>query len=110
MIVRIAAVSVALVAALVVPSFASAQERELHRGADAVAFLGDRLPEVAAEHRMSARRLADELRSSPTLAVDEEDNVIHLDVVPLETGDEFFEEEPEPAPEPFDPYTLHSDP
>ncbi len=48
------------------------------RGAEAIARLGDRLPEVATEHGMSATRLRDLLRTDDTLFVDATDRLFYV--------------------------------
>ncbi len=111
MTVRRLAAMVAALSAFVWTPAALGEDQELHRGEDAIAHLDDRLPEVAAAHRMSAGELADELRETPTLAVNEDDHLIHLDLTgnrAAPDGAQSFSGES--SIDPTQVYSLHSDP
>ena len=55
---------------------------ERRSGADAVAFLGDRLPAVAADHGMTADELRDRLLGDRTLSVWGESTLVYTEPLP----------------------------
>lgn len=60
-------------------------------GEEAVAQLGDRTEEVAAQHQLSAEELIDTLRRDPTLWLTDNDSLVYVD---LPAADRFQENDP----------------